>query len=81
MLREEMKNLLRWQVLAQDRFDAQMRASQDRFDRAIAKVTEKLDGVGVKLDEAADKLNGLIAAVELMRENFDQHLKRLEGEK
>jgi len=56
-----------------------MRAGQDRFDRAIAKVTERLDGVTVKLDEATDELNRLIGAVEQMRPNFDDRLRRLEG--
>ena len=80
LLREEMRILLRWQTLAQDQFAAQARAGQDRFDREMAEITEGLH-------EATDKLNGLIGAVEQlgvavaeMRRNFDDRLRRLEGQ-
>jgi hypothetical protein len=68
LFRDELRLLMRSQVLAHENSEIRIR----RIEQSLHETSESLH-------EATDKLNGLIGAVDLMRSEFDARLRRLES--
>ncbi len=56
------------------------RAEHKMLPRAQVLLQDSMEKHEFKMAEITDKLNGLIGAVDEMRQNFDARLKRLEGQ-